>query len=208
MIRFLLFSVVIASLVLAGCAQPTAPPEAPPAATEAPAQPEEPEEPVVTEAPVATEAPVETEAPAAPTEPAPPAEKKVITLIWTQEFDTLNSLYSNMWFVSATYPIYACQAWWFDDQNQAVPNLVTEIPSVENGGVSEDGRTITLKLRDESYGRQHRHLGRLQVHLIWPWRMATQFARAPLTVETLGRIYPRCLHSRTYAPGWRACLPG
>ncbi|OGO35285.1 MAG: hypothetical protein A2W35_01390 [Chloroflexi bacterium RBG_16_57_11] len=145
-LRFLLFSVVIASLALAGCAQPTTPPEAPPAATEE--APVETEAPVMTEAPVATEAPVETEAPA-PTEPPPPAEKKVVTLIWTQEFDTLNPLYSNMWFVSATYPIYACQAWWFDDQNNAVPNLVTEIPSVENGGVSEDGRTITMKLRDD-----------------------------------------------------------
>jgi peptide/nickel transport system substrate-binding protein len=42
-----------------------------------------------------------------------------------------------------------CQAWWFDDQNSPIPNLVTEIPSAENGGISEDGRTITLKLRDD-----------------------------------------------------------
>jgi hypothetical protein len=26
---------------------------------------------------------------------------------------------------------------------------VTEIPSLENGGISEDGRTITIKLRDD-----------------------------------------------------------
>ncbi len=89
-----------------------------------------------------------TEAPAAETE-APPAEKKVVTFIWTQEFDTLNPLYTNMWFVSVLYPVYLCQAWWFDDQNSPIPNLVTEIPSVENGGISEDGRTITLKLRDD-----------------------------------------------------------
>src|SRR4030066_55018 len=30
-----------------------------------------------------------------------------------------------------------------------IPNLVTEIPSVENGSISEDQRTITLKLRDD-----------------------------------------------------------
>ncbi len=89
-----------------------------------------------------------TEAPGAETE-APPAEKKVVTFIWTQEFDTLNPLYTNMWFVSVLYPVYMCQAWWFDDQNSPIPNLVTEIPSAENGGISADGRTITLKLRDD-----------------------------------------------------------
>ena len=85
---------------------------------------------------------------AEPTE-APPAEKKVVTFIWTQEFDTLNTLYTNMWFVTVLYPIYECQAWWFDDKNEPLPNLVSEIPSLENGGISEDGRTITLKLRDD-----------------------------------------------------------
>ncbi|MFZ5912049.1 MAG: peptide ABC transporter substrate-binding protein [Chloroflexota bacterium] len=101
-----------------------------------------------TEAPAAPAAPQET---AAPAEPAPetPAERKVVTLIWTQEFDTLNPLYTNMWFVSTLFPIYMCQAWWFDDQNAPIPNLVTEIPSQENGGISEDGRAITLKLRDD-----------------------------------------------------------
>ncbi len=121
---------VIASMLLAGCtpaATPVTtevvPPEAPP-----------PEVPSVTEA--VTEAP-------------PPEEEKVLTFIWTQEFDTLNPLYTNMWFVSVLFPIYMCQAWWYDDQNNVFPNLVTEIPSAENGGISEDGRTITLKLRDD-----------------------------------------------------------
>jgi len=131
---------VVASMLLASCApQPAATPEPPaeqpPAeapATEAPA-------PEVTEAP----APEVTEA------PAPPAERKVVTFIWTQEFDTLNPLYTNMWFVTVLFPIYACQAWWFDDQNAPIPNLVTEMPSLDNGGISEDGKTITLKLRDD-----------------------------------------------------------
>ena len=79
----------------------------------------------------------------------PPAEKKVVTFIWTQEFDTLNTLYTNMWFVTVLYPIYECQGWWFDDKNEPIPNLVTEIPTLDNGGISADGRTITLKLRDD-----------------------------------------------------------
>jgi peptide/nickel transport system substrate-binding protein len=105
-----------------------------------------------TEAPATPAAPAATEMPAAPAEPAatqPAAERKVVTLIWTQEFDTLNPLYTNMWFVSVLYPVYMCQAWWYDENNDPIPNLVTEIPSTENGGISEDGRTITLKLRDD-----------------------------------------------------------
>ena len=86
---------------------------------------------------------------AAPTEAVAPVEKKVVTLIWTQEFDTLSPLYSNMWFVSVVYPAYLCSAWLFDDQNTAFPYLVTEIPSTENGGISNEGRTITLNLRDD-----------------------------------------------------------
>jgi peptide/nickel transport system substrate-binding protein len=54
-----------------------------------------------------------------------------------------------MWFVSVVYPAYLCSAWLFDDQNNAIPYLVTEIPSEENGGITNDGRTITLKLRDD-----------------------------------------------------------
>jgi peptide/nickel transport system substrate-binding protein len=124
-------------MLLAACA-PQASPVAP---TEAPAvQP--------TEAPAVqpTEAPAVTEV---PTEAPPAGEKKVVTLIWTQEFDTLNPLYTNMWFVTVLFPVYMCQAWWYDEENNPVPNLVTEIPSTENGGISEDGRTITLKLRDD-----------------------------------------------------------
>lgn len=117
---------IIAALVLSACGpQPTEPPTAAPT------------EPVVT-GPVATEEP-----------PAPPAAPKVITLAWTQEFDNLNPLYTNMWFTAVTFQIWNCYAWDFDDQAQPVPVLVTEIPSVENGGISEDGTVITLNLRDD-----------------------------------------------------------
>lgn len=129
----ILFScLIIASVILSACATATpattVPTEAPPVVP-------------VTEAPVV----VPTEIP--PT--TAPAEKKVVTFIWTQEFDTLNPIYTNMWFVSVIYPIYACGSWMFDDQNAPYPYLVTEIPSIENGGITNGGRTFTLKLRDD-----------------------------------------------------------
>lgn len=148
-LRTLLFLMIIASFVLAGCAQPAAPTAAPVEQTQAPA--------VVTEAPAAateapaaaTEAPTAaTEAPAAPTA-APAGKGKVATFIWTQEFDTLNPLYTNMWFSTITAQWWNCWAWDFDDKNAPVPVLVKELPSVENGGISADGKTLTLKLRGD-----------------------------------------------------------
>ena len=40
-------------------------------------------------------------------------------------------------------------AWEFDENNEPFPRLVTEIPSIENGGVSADGRVITMHLRKD-----------------------------------------------------------
>lgn len=79
----------------------------------------------------------------------PKTAPKTATFIWTQEFDVLNPLYTNMWFSSITQQIWSCWAWDFDDQNNPHPVLVKEMPSEENGGISPDGRVITLKLRDD-----------------------------------------------------------
>ena len=85
--------------------------------------------------------------PAAQATEAP--ERKVATIIYTQEFDNLSPLYTSMWFVWTTWQMYLHWPWEFDENNKPFPRLVTEIPSVENGGISEDGRVITMKLRDD-----------------------------------------------------------
>ena len=71
------------------------------------------------------------------------------TFIWTQEFTNLNPLYSTGWFTSITWQFWNCWAWEYNEKNEAYAKLVTEMPSLENGGISEDGLTITLKLRDD-----------------------------------------------------------
>jgi peptide/nickel transport system substrate-binding protein len=92
--------------------------------------------------------PTDTAVPPTPTE-VPPAGPKVATFIWTQEFDTLNPLYTNMWFSSITQQIWNCWAWDFDDVGNPHAVMVKEIPSFENGGMSADGKVITIKLRDD-----------------------------------------------------------
>lgn len=82
-------------------------------------------------------------------EPAPAAGRKVATFIFTQEFDTLNPMYSGMWFVYITYDLWNAPAWVFDKDNEPTPNIVTEMPSEDNGGITDEGRTITMNLRDD-----------------------------------------------------------
>lgn len=95
----------------------------------------------------ATEAPAGNDAPPAATDA--PAGKKVATFIWTQEFTTLSPLYASGWFTTVTQQFWNCWAWEYDNNNEAYPKLLTEMPSFENGGISEDGLTITLHLRDD-----------------------------------------------------------
>ena len=78
-----------------------------------------------------------------------PAEKKVTNFIWTQEFTTLSPLYASGWFTTITQQFWNCWAWLYNEKNEVVPSLVTEIPSSVNGGISEDGLTITMHLRDD-----------------------------------------------------------
>jgi peptide/nickel transport system substrate-binding protein len=75
--------------------------------------------------------------------------RKVATFIWRQEFDSLSPLYTNMWFSTTTWELWNCYAWYSDEKNVPHPSLVKEIPSTENGGISADYKTITMKLRDD-----------------------------------------------------------
>lgn len=76
---------------------------------------------------------------------------KVVTMIFTQEPDTLNPMYTNMYFSSILHQIFNHWAWEFDENNNPYPVLLTEMPNVENGGLSADGKTITLHLRDDIF---------------------------------------------------------
>jgi peptide/nickel transport system substrate-binding protein len=54
-----------------------------------------------------------------------------------------------MWFTWTTWQMFDHWAWEYDQNNEPFPMLVTEIPSVENGGVNADGTVITMHLRDD-----------------------------------------------------------
>ena len=96
----------------------------------------------------ATEAPPEVESPATD-QPSEATFSGTATITFTQEPDNLNYLYTEMWFSQITRDFWNKGLWSFDDGNKPVPEIAAEIPTAENGGLSEDGKTITVKLRDD-----------------------------------------------------------
>lgn len=76
-------------------------------------------------------------------------DRKVVTVSYTQEPLTLNPLYITQWFAGNVADMLLTPPWFFDNNLQAVPVQVAEIPSAENGGLSADGTVLTMKLRDD-----------------------------------------------------------
>lgn len=132
---------LIWSLVLAGCSGPkTLPPEKPAATqTAAPTK-----TPVVTTAPAA---PAATQLPAA----AGGGEKKVATISFTTgDPDSLNPLYASTWTAEVAFEMYLLPLWNIDKDGKYFPELAEELPTLDNGGVSKDGLTLTLKLNPKA----------------------------------------------------------
>lgn len=87
----------------------------------------------------------------APTQAVIPAGgPKTAVIAFVQDFDNLNPMYAQALSSIYSQPIYSCRAWDLDDGNNPVPTVVAEMPTLQNGGISEDGRVITLKLREDA----------------------------------------------------------
>jgi peptide/nickel transport system substrate-binding protein len=73
--------------------------------------------------------------------------KKVLNVAFSQEPNTLSPYYTQSAF--ATWATYLIQAHFFDYDNKfkPLPKLAAEVPNMENGGVSKDAKTYTLKLK-------------------------------------------------------------
>jgi peptide/nickel transport system substrate-binding protein len=54
-----------------------------------------------------------------------------------------------MWFSTTTFELWECSPWSFDDKAQAFPWMLTQLPSMDNGDISADGKVITMRLRDD-----------------------------------------------------------
>lgn len=80
---------------------------------------------------------------AAPVSP----KNKTVTGVWAQEPDNITPYYTQMpqaiWIAQLT--LVGLAEW--DDKGNLIPELAETLPTVENGGISKDGLTITWKLK-------------------------------------------------------------
>ncbi|NWF69087.1 MAG: peptide ABC transporter substrate-binding protein [Chloroflexi bacterium] len=83
--------------------------------------------------------------------PAAAQGGKIVTVIYDQEPDNLNTLYSNMFFMGITDELYLPGAWSYDKELNLVPELAVEIPSAENGGFNADGTVMTFQVRQDAF---------------------------------------------------------
>jgi len=138
-----LSGLMIVSMLLAACAPaatPVPPTAVPP--TQAPAQPAQPTQP-----PPPTNTPVPTKPPAPTATPKP----KVVRITISQEPDSLNPLYTQMWFTAIVLDTsLATGLLMYNEKNETIPWIAKEIPTKENGGISADDKTITYKLREDA----------------------------------------------------------
>jgi peptide/nickel transport system substrate-binding protein len=71
----------------------------------------------------------------------------VLRMANLSEPDTLNPLVGNQQIDSDLAMLWGGFFFNFNDKNEFVPELVTEVPTLANGGISKDGRTIVYHLR-------------------------------------------------------------
>jgi len=84
-------------------------------------------------------------------EPTPPTgEPKTATISFWEEPDSLNFMYTSMWFAGLAHDLFAVGFWTFDDNQEISLEMAAEFPTIENGGISEDGTIITVKLRPDA----------------------------------------------------------
>ena len=121
----------VGSLLLVACGGTPAPTTAVPMATE----------------PATQVAP--TEEPPTP-EPTTPAAPKSITMTFVGgDPESLNPIYAYSWTAECVFDLSLASLWNIDNDGNYIMDLAEELPTLENGGVSEDGLVITIKLKPD-----------------------------------------------------------
>ncbi len=71
-----------------------------------------------------------------------------LTVGFSQEPDTMNGFYSSMAFAQWANDLVQASLWDVSDTLEMVPVLAAEVPTVENGGISEDYMSYTIHLKE------------------------------------------------------------
>lgn len=80
------------------------------------------------------------------------APNKAITISFvTGDPASLNPIYATTWGEECVFDLIYLPLWNIDDQGKYQMELAEEMPNVENGGLTPDGKTITIKLRSDAF---------------------------------------------------------
>jgi len=82
------------------------------------------------------------------TAPAAAQDASTLTVGFAQEPDTMNGFYSSLAFAQWANDLVQASLWDVNDALESVPVLAEEVPSVENGGISEDYLSYTINLKE------------------------------------------------------------
>jgi peptide/nickel transport system substrate-binding protein len=80
--------------------------------------------------------------------PAAAQDVPTLTVGFSQEPDTMNGFYSSMAFAQWANDLVQASLWDITDTLEPYPVLAAEVPSLENGGISEDFMTYTIHLKE------------------------------------------------------------
>ncbi|MBC7228582.1 MAG: hypothetical protein H5T61_15345, partial [Thermoflexales bacterium] len=80
--------------------------------------------------------------------PAPARDLRVLLPEWPQ---ALSPLQARSWSERALQGLFLVGLWRVDDRLEATPELAAELPTHANGGISADGRTLTIRLRENLF---------------------------------------------------------
>jgi len=80
----------------------------------------------------------------------PVPKPKTVTLTFFEEPDTLNAMYSGMWFAALAMDFFNPGLWTWDNNLESSLEMAAEFPTKENGLISEDGLTITIPINPDA----------------------------------------------------------
>jgi peptide/nickel transport system substrate-binding protein len=78
------------------------------------------------------------------------AKPRVITMTFFEEPDSLNDLYTVMWYAGLAIDLFNPGLWLWDDKLEPSLEMAAEFPTKGNGLISEDGLTITIPLNEKA----------------------------------------------------------
>jgi peptide/nickel transport system substrate-binding protein len=77
-------------------------------------------------------------------------ELKTITMTFFEEPDTLNAMYSGMWYAGLAMDLFNPGLWMWDNNLEPSLEMAAEFPTKENGLISEDGLTIQVPINPDA----------------------------------------------------------